>query len=166
MLTLTSRDVGVAHGFLGADEVSGKRALHDELAGPARWVEPGTAHCYPLSYGAYCRVREAQEKPPARHRTLGPDIDYYLWRHRRHLAADVDVLLIVREDTPPRIRRIIAEILVAIRRGHPADDAIRHVSRRFGLRPARARALITPCIGFEAHACPEEFSPSNGVCVD
>jgi hypothetical protein len=139
MLTLTSRDVGVAHGFLGADGVSGEGALHDELAGPARWVEPGTAHCYPLSYGAY---------------------------YRRHLAADVDVLLIVREDTPPRIRRIIAEILVAIRRGHPADDAIRHVSRRFGLRPARARALITPCIGFEAHACPEEFSPSNGVCVD
>ena len=127
-------------------------------ASTGRWAEPGTAHWYPLPFLAYRRMREAEDKPHSRHRAFGQDIDHYLWRHRRHLAGDVDVLLTVRENTPPRIRRMIAEILVAIRRGHPADDAIRHVSRRFGLRPGRTRALITPCLGFEAHA-PSDGSP-------
>jgi hypothetical protein len=165
MLALTSRDERVPDGLLGPTGFSVKRAPHREQAAPEHWVEPGTSHCYPLPYGAYRRAREAQEKPPARHRALGPDIDHYLWRHRQ-LVDDVDVLFIVREGTPPRIRRIIAEILAAIRRGHPANDAIRHVSRRFGLRPGRARALITPCIGFEAQSCLEELSPSSGVRTD
>lgn len=129
----------------------------EESASHGRWAEPGTAHWYPLSFLAYRRMREAEDKPQSRHRAFGQDIDHYLWRHRRHSAGDADVLLTVREDTPPRIRRMIAEIIVAIRRGHPADDAIRHVSRRFGLRPGRARALITPCLGFETH------EPSDGL---
>ena len=130
---------------------------HEEgLGGTGRWTEPGTAHWYPLSFAAYRRMREAEDKPQSRHRVFGQDIDHYLWRHRQRPAADVDVLLTVREDTPPRIRRMIAEILGAIRRGHAADHAIRRVSRRFGLRPGRARALITPCLGFEAHP------PSDG----
>ena len=165
MLTLTPRHERVPDRLLGGNGSSVEPSPHHEQAAPAHWVEPGTAHCYPLPYSAYRRAREAQEKPPARHRALGPDIDHYLWRHRQ-LMADVDILFIVREGTPPRIRRIIAEILVAIRRGHPANDAIRHVSRRFGLRPGRARALITPCIGFEAHASLEELSPSSGVRTD
>ena len=120
-------------------------------ASSGRWAEPGTAQWYPLSFVAYRRMREAEEKPQSRHRAFGQDIDHYLWRHRRYRAGEVDVLLTVRENTPPRIRRMIAEILVAIRRGHSAHHAIRQVSRRFGLRPGRARALITPCLGFEAH---------------
>ena len=127
------------------------------LTGTDRWVEPGTAQCYPLSFGAYRRTREAEDKPLSRHRAFGQDIDHYLWRNRQQPAADVDVLLTVRENTPPRIRRMIAEILEAIRRGHSAEDAIRHVSRRFGLRPGRARALIAPRLGFESH------EPSEGL---
>ena len=163
LLTLTSRHERVPDGLPGANRLSVEQSPHREQA--AHWVEPGTANCYPLPYGAYRRAREAQEKPQARHRALGPDIDHYLWRHRQ-LMADVDVLFIVRKGTPPRIRRIIAEILVAIRRGHPANDAIRHVSRRFGLRPGRARALITPCIGYEAQDCLEELCSSSGGRTD
>lgn len=115
----------------------------------AIWIDPGTAHIYPVSFGAYRSVREAEEKPPARHRALGPDVDHYVWRRRQALAPDSEVLLVLKPNTSPRIRRIIAEILVAIRRGHPAAKAIRLVSRRFDLRPMRARALITGCLGFE-----------------
>jgi hypothetical protein len=69
------------------------------------------------------------------------------------------VLLTVRQDAPPRIRRIVAEILRAIRRGQPAGDAIRHVARRFGLRHTRAREFITACIGFEIRPRPGAMSP-------
>jgi hypothetical protein len=107
---------------------------------------------YPLSYRAYrrAREREAEEKAPPRHRTLGPDVDHYVWRRGLTPATpEVEVALTVRPDAPPRIRRIVAEVLRAIRRGQPAGDAIRHVSRRFGLRQTRARAFITASIGFE-----------------
>lgn len=114
------------------------------------WIEPGTDHAYPLSFRAYRRAREAEEKPLSRHRTLGPDIDHYVWRRGLNLQTPgVEVRLTVRADAPPRIRRIVSEVLRAIRRGHPAGDAIRHVSRRFGLRQTNARAFITACIGFE-----------------
>ena len=58
-------------------------------AGSEYWVDPGTDQVYPLAYRAYRQAREAEEKTPARHRTLGPDIDYDVWRrglsrgHRR-----------------------------------------------------------------------------------
>lgn len=116
----------------------------------AHWIEPGTDHIYPLSFRAYRRAREAEEKSPPRHRTLGPDIDHYVWQRGLNLAASgVEVHLTVRPDASPRIQRIVSEVLRAIRRGHPAGDAIRHVARRFGLRQAHARAFITASIGFE-----------------
>src|SRR4029453_2755402 len=90
MLTLTSRGERVPDGLHGPNGSPVEGASHREQAAPAHWAEPGTPHCYPLPYGAYRRTREAQEKPPARHRSLGPDIDHYLWRHRQ-LVDDVDV---------------------------------------------------------------------------
>jgi hypothetical protein len=121
------------------------------------WTEPGTDQSYPTAYGAYRRAREAQERPLARHRALGPDIDHYLWR-RAQAAGDteIDVRLTIRHDAPPRVRRIIAEVLCAIRRGQPANDAIRRVARRFGLRHGRARAFITTAIAFEVRTLAAE----------
>ena len=49
-------------------------------AGSGYWVDPGTDQVYPLAYRAYRQAREAEEKTPARHRTLGPDVDYDVWR--------------------------------------------------------------------------------------
>jgi hypothetical protein len=119
----------------------------------ASWVEPGTHQEYPTSYAAYRRAREAQEKSPPRHRGLGPDVDRYLARRwRDSVRPDVDVVLTFRSGAPPRLRRIVAEILRAIRRGAPAGDAIRHVARRFGLRHTRARALLTAGIDFEVRS--------------
>ena len=121
-----------------------------EAPQPSHWVDPGTDCLYPVAYRAYRQAREAEEMRPARHRSFGPEIDGYLWRHARSLSAtDIEVLFTVRQDTPPRIRRIIAEVLRAIRRGESAPDAIGHVSRRFRLRRMRARALIASCISFE-----------------
>jgi hypothetical protein len=122
------------------------------------WVEPGTHDEYPTSYLAYRRAREAQEKTPPRHRGLGPDVDRYLSRGwRNDPVPDVDIILTFRPGAPPRLRRIVAEILRAIRHGHPAGAAIRHVARRFGLRHARACALITAGIDFEVRS--REVSP-------
>jgi len=116
----------------------------------AFWVEPETQQEYPVSYVAYRRAREAQEKTPPRHRGLGPEVDRYLARRwRESPEPDVDVVLTFRSGTPPRLRRIVAEVLRAIRHGRPASDAIRHVARRFGLRHSRACALITAGIDFE-----------------
>ena len=116
----------------------------------AFWVEPGTHQEYPIPYLAYRRAREAQEKRPARHRSFGPEVDRYLSRRWRDSPVpDADVVLTFRPGTPPRLRRIVAEVIRAIRRGRPARDAIRHVARRFGLRHARAYALITAGIDFE-----------------
>ena len=101
----------------------------------ACWVDPGTDQVYPLSYRAYRRDR-----------TLGPDIDHYVWR--RGLAqqmAETEVSLTVRSDTPERIRRMIADVLRSIRRGQPAGDAIRHVSRTatiLGLRPTSSSTSL------------------------
>lgn len=114
------------------------------------WIEPGTHREYPMSYLAYRRAREAQEKRPPRHRSFGPEVDRYLSRRWRDSPMpDVDVVLTFRPGTPPRLRRIVAEVLRTIRRGRPAGDAIRHVARRFGLRYGRAHALITAGIDFE-----------------
>ncbi len=88
------------------------------------WVEPGTRQIYPMSYPAYRRTREAEDRRPPRHRSLGPDVDHYLCRRWRARAEpEVAVRLTMRPDTPPRIRRIVNEILRAIRRGQPAGDA-------------------------------------------
>jgi len=126
------------------------------IAPALHWVDPSTYHEYPMSYRAYRRTREAEEKPLPRHRVLGPDVDHYAWRRRQGLAGPhVEVRLIVRPGAPPRVQRIVAEILRAIRRGEPAGKAIRHVARRFGLRHTRARAFITANLGFEALPRPE-----------
>jgi hypothetical protein len=121
----------------------------DAMRGGTIWIDPGTAHIYPVSFRAYRRAREAEEKPLARHRALGPDIDHYVWRRDQALAPDSEVCLVLKPSTSPRIRRIISEILGAIGRGDPAAKAIRLVARRFDLRPMRARALIMACLGFE-----------------
>ena len=135
-------------------------------AGSAYWVDPGTDHVYPLAYRAYRRAREAEEKAPPRHRTLGPDIDHFVWRRGLSQSTpEAEVALTVRPDAPPRIRRIVAEVLRSIRRGQPAGDAIRHVSRRFGLQQTRARAFITASIGFEIRPQQDaiaSFAPAQG----
>jgi hypothetical protein len=133
-----------------ATEARGARPPVDGLPAAAYWVEPGTDRVYPLSYCAYQRIRESEEKAPPRHRTLGPDVDHYVWRRGLGLVTpEVEVSLTVRPDAPPRVRRIVGAVLLAIRRGRPAGDAIRHVSRRFGLRQSRTRAFITASIDFE-----------------
>ena len=115
-----------------------------------QWIEPRTHLAYPLSFTAYRRTREAQEKSPPRHRGLGPEIDRYVWRRwQRSPAETVDVVLTFRPGTSPRVQRIVGEVLSAIRRGRPAADAIHHVSRRFGLRHANARAFISAGLRFE-----------------
>ena len=125
-------------------------------AGSAYWVDPSTDQAYPLSFRAYRLAREAEEKMPSRHRMLGPDVDYDLWRRGRTPAASgTEVSLTVRTDAPLRIRRMVAEVLRSIRRGQPAAKAIRHVSRRFGLGQSRARAFITASIAFEVQPPPE-----------
>jgi hypothetical protein len=130
----------------------------------ASWIEPDTHHEYPTSYLAYRRAREAQERTPARHCGLGPHVDRLLSRHWRDRAeSDIDVVLTFRPDSPPRVRRIVAEVLRAIRRGRPADDAIRRVARRFGLRQARARAFITAGIDYELRARQDLTAPISGA---
>jgi hypothetical protein len=124
------------------------------LAPALHWVDPGTHHQYPMSYRAYRRAREAEEKPLPRHRCLGPDVDHYLWRHRQGQAALGEVRLTFRPGAPPRVQRIVAEILRAIRRGQPPAAAIRRVATRFGLRHNRARAIITANLGFEMRSRP------------
>jgi hypothetical protein len=136
-----------------------RSALPPPLTDGGYWIDPGTAQTYPVSFQAYRRTREAEERSPARHRTLGPDVDHYVWR-RRHAARDpVDVLLVVRADAPYRIQRIVAEILRAIRRGEPAAEAIRLVGRRFGLRHARVRGFLAGCLGFKLQRRPEKAAP-------
>jgi hypothetical protein len=142
--------------------VSGRRAVARngdvvEAAGATRrcsesayWVDPATDQIYPLSFYAYRRTREAEEKAPARHRTLGPDVDHYLWqRGLRPTTPEMEVSLTVRPEAPLRVRRMVAEVLRSIRRGRPAGDAIRRVSQRFGLAQTRVRAFLTASIDFE-----------------
>jgi hypothetical protein len=131
----------------------------DLVGGDAYWVEPGSDQAYPVAFEAYRRAREAEEKTPARHRTLGPDVDHYVWRQRHASREQVDVLLVVHPDAPHRIRRIVAEILRAIRRGVPAGEAIRDVGRRFGLRHARVRVFLAGCLGFELQRRPGAVAP-------
>jgi hypothetical protein len=119
-------------------------------AGSGYWVDPGTDQMYPLSFRAYRQTREAEEKMPSRHRTLGPDVDYDVWRRGLNPGTpQAEVSLTLRPDAPLRIRRMVGEVLRSIRRGQPAAEAIRRVSRRFGLAQTRARAFITASIEFE-----------------
>jgi len=117
------------------------------------WVEPSTHMAYPTSFSAYRRAREAQEKPLPRHCALGRHSDRCAWRDWQGPAAsDVDVVIAFRQGAPPRVQRLVGEVLRAIRRGRPAREAIRQVARRFGLRHTRARAFITAGITFETRA--------------
>lgn len=112
------------------------------------WVDPQTRRTYPVRFEAYRRKREAEERPPSGHRVLGPDVDGYVWRRwGAGLSRDVEVLLTLPPNTSPRIRRLVAEILRGIARGRPAAEAIRQVSRRFGLRQSRTRECLTVCVG-------------------
>src|SRR5262245_5709865 len=116
------------------------------------WIEPETQQTYPTAYLAYRRRREAQERPPARHQRLGFEVDRYAWRWwQARTPASTDVRLMFRDGTSPRIQRMVAEILRGIRRGQAANEAIRRVSRRFGLRQTRTRAFISACLRFEVH---------------
>src|SRR5262245_64151012 len=103
------------------------------------WADPRTRQAYPLAYDAYRRAREAEDPSPPRHQRLEPAADQYAWdRWRVTSSPEVEVLLTMHPDAPPRIRRMAEEIIRAIRRGRPAAEAIRKVSRRFGLSRARA----------------------------
>ena len=123
----------------------------DATAGAACWIEPGTRDVYPVAYGAYRRKREAQEKRPPRHRQLGPDIDHLVWRRCLTSVSDVDIVLAIRPGTPPRIQRMVSEVLARIRRGRSASQAIRDVARRFSLRHGRALAFIAANVMLERH---------------
>jgi hypothetical protein len=126
----------------------------------ACWAEPGTPKTYPLSYEAYRRAREAEERPLPRHQALGTAVDRHMWdRWRMPPAPEVEVRLTMRADAPPRVRRMAMEILRVIRRGWPADEAIRHVSRRFGLRQARAQTCLAACLGVQRRPVPEDAAP-------
>jgi hypothetical protein len=117
------------------------------------WIEPETGQTYPTSYGEYRRAREAQEKSPARHRGLGPEVDRRVWQHwRQRWEPDVDVVLTFRAGVSPRVHRLVGEVLRSIRRGRPAGEAIRQVARRFGLRHGQAHAFISAAIVFELRA--------------
>jgi hypothetical protein len=164
-LTTVSGNCPAPSNYRPAGNAIATRRPLDGAPDAAYWVEPGTDNVYPLSYCAYQRTREAEEKAPPRHRSLGPDVDLYVWRRAFGPAtAEMEVALTVRPDAPPRIRRIVGEVLLAIRRGRPAGDAIRHVSRRFGLRQTRTRAFITASIGFEVRLQQDaiaSFAPSH-----
>ena len=130
------------------------------------WIEPQTGQTYPTSYGEYRRAREAQEKSPARHRGLGPEVDRHILQHwRRRWEPDVDVVLTFRAGAPPRVQRLVGEVLRSIRRGRPAGEAIRHVARRFGLRRAQAYAFISAAIAFELRAphCDQPWSSNSSL---
>jgi len=143
------------------DDASGREPAPRTARDPAYWVEPGTRHTYPMAYPAYCRTREAEETSPPRHRVLRPDVDHYLWRRWREEASspEVEVFLTFRPEAPLRVRRIVGEILRAIQRGRPASEAIRHVSRRFGIRHTRARKFMTACVLFETRPRQEGVVP-------
>jgi hypothetical protein len=127
------------------------------------WAEPGTQHSYPLSYEAYSRAREAEEKMPPRHQTLGAAVDRYVWnRWRLKPMPEVEVQLTMRADAPPRIRRMVAEILRSIRRGRPAQEAIRQVSHRFGLRQTHAQACLAACLDVQRRPIDEDSMPAAG----
>jgi hypothetical protein len=127
----------------------------------ASWADPGTLNTYPLSYEAYRRAREAEERPLPRHQLLGAAVDRHVWdRWRVPRAPEVEVQLIMHPDAPPRIRRMAAEILRAIRRGRPAEEAIRLVSRRFGLRQSRAQACLAACLGVQLRPIDEHLVPA------
>jgi hypothetical protein len=124
------------------------------------WADPSTRQAYPLSYDAYRRAREAEDPAPPRHQGLDPAADQYVWdRWRVTSSPEVEVLLTMHPDAPPRIRRMAGEILRAIRRGRPADEAIRHVSRRFGLRQGRAHACLAACREVRVRPIPEDPAP-------
>jgi hypothetical protein len=131
-----------------------------EQQGPC-WAEPGTRLTYPLLFEAYRRTREAEDKPLPRHLTLGAATDRHVWNQWRAAPEpEVEVLLTMRADAPPRVRRMVAEVLHAIRRGRPAAQAIRRVSRRFGLRQSRTRACLAACLGFQVRAIREALTPT------
>src|SRR5262245_45830092 len=130
------------------------------------WVEPDTQQTYPTTYVAYRRAREAQERPPARHQKLGLEVDRYAWRRwQARTTPGGEVLLMFRDGTSPRIQRMVAEILRGIRRGQAANEAIRHVARRFGLRQTRARAFIGDCLRFEVRPREDTAHPLLGTAL-
>jgi hypothetical protein len=55
---------------------------------------------------------------------------------------------------------MISEILRAIRRGRPAEEAIRQVSRRFGLRQARIHACLEASLGIQLRPIHDDVAPS------
>src|SRR5262250_1032508 len=141
------------HGRSWPSDLFAGGSMPQPVAESSYWVEPSTHMVYPMSYQAYRRTREAQEKPPPRHCTLGAAIDRHVWRQwQRPAVSEVDVILAFRQGAPPRVQRLVGEVLRAIRRGRPAREAIRQVARRFGLRHTRARAFITAGITFETRA--------------
>jgi len=126
------------------------------------WVEPHTQVPYPQEYDEYRRVRETEERWPPRHRTLAPDVDRYVWEWWQQSAGgEREVVMSFGADTSPRVRRLVGEVLRAIARGRPANDAIRHAARRFGLRQGQARAFIAAGITYEVRRPAEPAAPSS-----
>ena len=132
------------------DAVPTHEAVYSNSAVAGGWTEPGTAQAYPFAYEAYRRLRETEEKPLPRHQFLGCEADRHVWRvWRVRPNARVDVLLKLRHNASPRIRRIVAAILASIRRGHSPDEAIRLTAKRFGLRSARVRTCLATHVNFD-----------------
>jgi len=107
----------------------------------AGWREPATHGVYPFAFEAYRARREREERWPARHQRLGTQVDREQWR-RWVGGVPLVVEFEVQPTAPPRIQRVIGEILRAIRHGASANEAIRAASRRLRVRPGRVRAWI------------------------
>jgi hypothetical protein len=153
-----SRRVALASG--GTTQTSGEVLTLSGTSPETYWIEPETRQTYPTSYPAYRRIREAEDRRPPRHQSLGPHVDLCLARRwRAPVEPETNVRVILRPETPLRVRRIVRDILRAIRRGQPADAAIRHVSRQFGLQHTRAREFITACVQFEVQSLQEAVAP-------
>ena len=125
------------------------------------WVEPHTQVPYPQEFEEYRRVRETEERWPPRHRTLGPDVDRYLWEWWQQSAPQTEVVMSFGSGTSPRVRRLVGDVLRAIARGRPASEAIRHSARRFGLRKGQARAFIAAGITYEVRRAAEPVGPTS-----
>ena len=111
------------------------------LVNEGGWREPLTRGLYPFSFEAYRARRESEERWPPRHQRLGAQVDREQWRQWA-IPGPVVVELVVRSTAPPRIQRIIGEVLRAIRHGASAKQAIRAAARRLRVKPVRVRSWI------------------------
>lgn len=108
---------------------------------PGEWVEPTTRNAYPLAFEAYRQKREREERWPSRHERLGHQVERHQWQQWT-TGPQIAVTLAMRPTAPPRIQRVIREILRAIRNGRSANQAIHQASQRLRVKSFRVRSWI------------------------